>query len=76
MRATYYCRRVLHTATNRIPEQTNVKVSLEDDFVVTAYEEGEELITLDPVLGNEMTVLVLRKVLYIPDAGMNLISCG
>ena len=53
-----------------------VKVSLADDFEVTAYEEGVVQINLDPVLGNGMTVLVLSKVLYIPNAGMNLISCA
>ena len=53
-----------------------VKLTLADDFKVTAYEEGTVQIELISETQREMETLVLSKVLFIPDASMNLISCG
>ena len=52
-----------------------IKVHLANDNVVEAKKEGVVRMVMEPRKGGIQTQLLLNKVLYVPDAGVNMISC-
>ena len=52
-----------------------IKVHLANDNIVEAKKEGVVRMVMEPRKGGIQTQLLLNKVLYVPDAGVNMISC-